>query len=58
MYRKAILATLAAWFIGFFLDANLPFYPDTGYLCLRVLFPILALGFCILHAINNKEGDS
>ena len=55
MYWKAVISTLAAWFIGVFLDANIPFEPN-GYLCLRVLFPILAMGICILYAVKENKG--
>ena len=54
MYWKAIVFTLAAWFIGLFLDANIPFEPN-GYLCLRILFPILTMGICILRAIKEYK---
>ena len=64
MYWKAIVSTLAAWFIGLLLDTNIemPQLYGYGFLCLRVLFPILAMGICILRAIQrskmNKGGDS
>jgi len=57
MYWKAIVSTLAAWFIGLFLDANIDFNP-IGYLCFRLILPILAMGICILYAIkeNSRKG--
>lgn len=54
MYLTAVLATLGAWFVGLLIDANLDFGP-TGFLCLRVLFPILAMGLCVLRAISRKD---
>lgn len=48
------LITLAAWFVGLLLDANLDMGSGyEGFLCLRVLFPMLAMGLCILHAIKR-----
>lgn len=55
MYVKAIVSTLAAWFVGLVLDANIDFGDTWGFLCLRVLFPILAMGFCILSAIKKDK---
>ena len=54
MYLTAITATLSAWFIGLVLDANIDFKP-AGFLNLRVLFPILAMGLCILNAVSKKS---
>ena len=56
MYIKATLFTLAAWFIGMVLDANLDWSPK-GSLCLTVLFPILVMGLCILKAIKESRGN-
>ena len=57
MYWKAIVSTLAAWFIGLVLDTNIEFPQLYGYgfLCLRVLFPMLAMGICILRAIEKHK---
>ncbi len=55
MYLTAILSTLAAWFVGLFIDVNLDVGDPRGFLCLRVLFPILAMGICVLRAINRKD---
>lgn len=53
---KATLITLAAWFAGLVLDANLDVGSGyEGFLCLRVLFPLLAMGLCVLYAVNHKE---
>ena len=54
MYLTAITATLSAWFIGLVLDANIDFKPS-GSLTLRVLFPILAMGLCILNVVSKKS---
>lgn len=55
MYLTAILSTLAAWFVGLFIDVNLDVGDPRGFLCLRALFPILAMGICVLRAINRKD---
>ena len=55
VYLTAVATTLSAWFIGLVLDANLDF-PD-GFLAFRVLFPILAMGLCILHAVMKNKSD-
>ena len=54
-YTTAIICTLVAWFIGLLIDANIDFGDPQGFLALRVLFPILAMGICILKAIENNE---
>ena len=57
MYWKAVLFTLAAWFVGLLLDANIDFGDPVGFLSLRVLFPILAMGLCILKSLNDLKKD-
>ena len=54
MYGKMICFTLAAWFIGLVADANIGFQP-AGFLCLRILLPMMAMGCCILYTIQKKE---
>jgi len=54
MYAKAAVSTLTAWFAGLLLDANIDFGPQ-GFLCFRVLLPILAMGLCILSAIKENK---
>ena len=54
-YTIAIISTLAAWFVGLLADANIDFGDPQGFLVLRVLFPVLAMGICILKAL--KESD-
>ena len=46
---------VASWFIGLFIDVNIDFGDPQGFLALRVLLPILAMGICILKAIKNNE---
>ena len=53
MYLKAIILTIAGWFIGLILDANIDFGDPTGFLSLRILFPMLAMGLCILHELKR-----
>lgn len=52
---KTVLFTVAAWFMGLFLDANIDFGDPKGFLCLRVLFPVLAMGLCLLKAVHTKK---
>ena len=53
MVLQAIVWTVLAWFAGLLLDANLSLQP-AGFLCLRVLLPILAMGLCILREIRRN----
>ena len=55
MYAKSTVITLAAWFVGWLIDANLDFGDPQGFLCLRVLFPILSMGLFVIKIINNKK---
>ena len=55
MYVQAIVLTVLAWVIGLFADANIDFGDPAGFLCLRVLLPILAMGLCVLRAIKNPK---
>lgn len=57
MYWKAILSTLAAWFVGLVLDANIDFGDPVGFLSFRILFPLIAMGLCILKNINDIKKD-
>lgn len=54
MYRKMICITLTAWLVGLVVDANCGFQL-LGILCLRMLFPLLAVGCCLLYAIQKQE---
>lgn len=53
MYLKATILTIAGWFIGMVLDANIDFGDPMGFLSLRILLPILAMGLCILHELGR-----
>ena len=53
MYLKATILTIAGWFIGMVLDANIDFGDPMGFLSLRILLPILAMGLCILHELRR-----
>ena len=53
MYLKATLVTIAGWFIGLLLDANIDFGDPMGFLSLRILLPILVMGLCILHELRH-----
>ncbi len=53
MYLKAIISTLAAWFVGLLIDVNLG-SGDWQMLYLRVLLPVLAMGLCILGELKKK----
>ena len=35
-------------------DANIDFGDPQGFLCLRVLLPLLAMGLCILSELKKK----
>lgn len=54
MYLTAITATLSACLSDWFWMQILNFMP-AGFLNLRVLFPILAMGLCILNAVSKKS---
>ena len=54
MYIASTLITIAAWFLGLILDVNVGSKPD-GFLYLRVLFPVLAMGLCILKAVKDSR---
>lgn len=58
MYCTAIVATLAAWFVGLVLDVNLDVGDPMGFLCLRILLPMLTLGLLILHSIHKRDQNS
>ena len=53
MYLKATIFTILGWFIGLILDANVDFGDLMGFLSLRILLPILAMGLCILHELRR-----
>ena len=49
-----IFATIVAWVVGLFLDANLGFQPD-GFLELRLLLPMIVIGRFILKRLDKKN---
>lgn len=55
VYLAAITATVSAWFVGLVLDANIDFGEPVGFLSLRILLPILAMGGCILNEITKSK---
>lgn len=57
VYLKAVTATLSGWFVGLLLDANIDFGDPAGFLSFRTLLPVLAMGLCILHAVNKNQSD-
>ncbi|MBQ7897855.1 MAG: hypothetical protein IJ323_05455 [Clostridia bacterium] len=50
----AICSTIASWFIGLVIDANLGSGDYAGTFSLRILFPILVMGSFILWKIEKK----
>ena len=54
-YTIAVISTLAARFGGLFADVNIDFGDPQGFLALRVLFPVLAMGICILKALKESH---
>lgn len=51
---STIVFALLAWFAGLLIDANIGFEP-AGFLCLRVVLPMIVLAICILKTINDKK---
>ena len=51
-YGWATVFTLAAWFAGLVLDANITFLGD---LSLRTVFPIIVMGCCIMKYIKDNR---
>ena len=56
MHLKATVLTILGWFVGLLLDANIDFGDPMGFLSLRILFSILAMGLCILHELKRGSG--
>ena len=52
LFSTVLIATLSSWFIGLLLDANIDFGMDLAF---RILFPVLAMGLCILRAIIKPK---
>ena len=51
-YGWATIFTLAAWFVGLVLDANITFLGDLG---LRTVLPIIVMGCCIMKHQNDTN---
>lgn len=51
-YGWATVFTLAAWFAGLFLDANITTLGDLG---LRTVFPVIVMGCCIMKYIKDDH---
>ena len=49
------LLTLAAWLVGLFIDANTFSDAYLGFLELRVLLPVLAMGLCVLWRLERRD---
>lgn len=54
MYGVMIVFAIVSWFVGLVLDANLA-SDMPGILGLRILFPLIAVGLCILKVIKDKD---
>ncbi len=54
MYVAAILSTIAAWFVGLVVDANLNLGDPLGFASFRTILPLLVMGTFILRAIEKK----
>lgn len=50
-YGWATIFTLAAWFVGFCIDAIV----GSGLLNLRTVLPIIAMGCCIMKFIKDNR---
>lgn len=50
----AVICTVAAWFTGLVIDANLMFN-DCGFLMMRVLLPIISMGAFIIASNKSKD---
>ena len=55
-YLWYILSTLAAWFVGLFIDINSGWDP-TGILCLRVVLPIIVTGIWVLKSVRDGKKE-
>lgn len=51
-YGWATIFTLAAWFAGLVLDANITFLGDLG---LRTVLPVIAMGCCIMKFVKDTR---
>lgn len=51
-YGWATIFTLAAWFAGLFLDANITALGDLG---LRTVLPVIVMGCCVMKYIKDDH---
>ena len=51
-YGWATVFTLAAWFAGFVVDANL----GSGDLGMRIVLPIIVMGCCVMKYCKDHTG--
>ena len=49
--RDALILTALAWFVGLVADVNL----GDGVFMFRTLLPVMAMGGCILYALNGGQ---
>ncbi len=54
MYGALIASAIAAWFVGFVLDVNVG-SDVPAMMNLRLLFPMITVGICIIKAIKDKD---
>jgi len=52
MYVTMIVSSFLAWLAGFYLDGNI-----AEDLYFRILFPVIAVGLCLLTAIKDNNRD-
>lgn len=52
-YGWATIFTLAAWFAGLVIDANVRF----GDLGLRIVLPVIVMGCCIMKYIKDSNNS-
>ena len=57
MCIAAIISTLAGWFVGLILDANIDFGDPAGFLSLRILFPIIVMGAFIIKNLEKSKAS-
>ena len=51
--RDALILTALAWFVGLVADVNL----EDGVFMFRTLLPVMAMGGCILYALNGRRPE-
>ena len=51
--RDALILTAMAWFVGLVADV----YLEDGMFMFRTLLPVMAMGGCILYALNGRQPE-